>query len=848
MNTTRFAIGLVALLMIASAAAVVLSDSEQTDAVSLPSWVEDLQYNSEIGFEMYTTSSEGIIVYIQAGSAEYAGETDNTGYAELKLTHGTSPLAGTVKLKLMTMDPAIVDDYTFDTSINLVTISFNMGAAPAMDPLVVSEGYEYALPTPSLTEGFSGWQINGEMYAPGQTVVITGSTEITAIYNGQPTLVDIGLVLNQEVYEVGDSPNVTVTAHWSDGTSTDVTAEAEISPETFTVDGNIEVSATYGGITETATVTVYLAETCTVTISIENSEYGTVEVDSDVITTEAVELAVPVGTEVVKDGYTLTIGEFTVRAIPNESDAQYTYACSWGDVPGSVTEDVEITLTFTRTLNEYTVTWYDEDGTTVLERDEGVSYGSMPEYDGETPTKDADAQYTYTFAGWEPKITAVTGDAAYRATYTGTVNKYAVTWSIENAEVTVTCDGSTVNNGDKVPYGSELSITVKADEGYSVTEGAVQTIKVEGPVEIFATVVINTYTVTWVNDDGTTVLERDEGVSYGSMPEYDGETPTKDADAQYTYTFVGWEPEVSEVKGDITYTAKFDANINKYTVTIADATNGTIIVKDDDSKVIQNGDKVDYGTHLVIEGVADTGYKLKAIYVDGDQAVDATVTSDVTISAEFVTEDTPVVFHSITVGYDGAMGSVSYPSTVADGNSANVYISAGFGYVIRSVTVDGVDVQLDSKLSQTVRLTNVTSDVTIVVTFEVAQQYTITVDAGRGSFLLPDGPYYEGRGYTVYIDAPLGYAVDVGGTVVTGSDDYEVYSNGTIVLGDMSDDVVITVSYKLTIVDDDDDDPVVPPVVVPADDDDTTTYIVAIAAAAVVAILAALILMQTRKS
>ena len=74
-------------------------------------------------------------------------------------------------------------------------------------------------------------------------------------------------------------------------------------------------------------------------------------------------------------------------------------------------------------------------------------------------------------------------------------------------------------------------------------------------------------TVLIYEDRGQVVLETDTEVSEGTVPTYDGAEPIKAADAQYSYVFAGWTPEVVAANGDVTYTAVFTSVLNKYTVT-----------------------------------------------------------------------------------------------------------------------------------------------------------------------------------------------------------------------------------------------------------------------------------------
>ena len=66
-----------------------------------------------------------------------------------------------------------------------------------------------------------------------------------------------------------------------------------------------------------------------------------------------------------------------------------------------------------------------------------------------------------------------------------------------------------------------------------------------------------TYHVQFVNDDDTLLYETD--VEEGQDAVYVGETPTKEEDDEFTYTFSGWDPEPINVHQDLVCKAQYDS-------------------------------------------------------------------------------------------------------------------------------------------------------------------------------------------------------------------------------------------------------------------------------------------------
>jgi len=159
------------------------------------------------------------------------------------------------------------------------------------------------------------------------------------------------------------------------------------------------------------------------------------------------------------DDYFTQHAQLTISAFPN-SDLYRFIGWSDGNTNNprviNLTQDTTLTAVFAK--DAFHIVFVNYDGSELQSGQ--VGYGTTPAYTGATPAKPADEQYTYTFAGWTPEITAVTGDATYTATFTPETIYYILT-------VSAGAHGS-VNDGVNGTYtaGTEVMTEATPDRFY----------------------------------------------------------------------------------------------------------------------------------------------------------------------------------------------------------------------------------------------------------------------------------------------------------------------------------------------------------------------------------------------
>ena len=275
---------------------------------------------------------------------------------------------------------------------------------------------------------------------------------------------------------------------------------------------------------------------------------------------------------------------------------------------------------------EYTIVFRDKEGGDL--KTVTVKEGVIPEYTDELPELPANtAEFTYSWK-WDKEFVAATADATYKLVLNSVKNKYEIKFMNEGEQVgetqTVEYGAAAIAPESPTKAGTEDESYV-FDGWYTAAEGGekVADFTVTGAATYYAKYnAVKNYTVKFVSEG----VELQSGkAASGTIPEYKGATPTKQATAQFTYTFKGWDKKIVAVTGDVTYTATFDETTNKYTVKFVS-----------DGVELQSTE-VEYGTVPEYKGATPTMQataQFTYTFKGWDKGIVA-VTGDVTYTATF---------------------------------------------------------------------------------------------------------------------------------------------------------------------------------------------------------------------
>ncbi len=216
-------------------------------------------------------------------------------------------------------------------------------------------------------------------------------------------------------------------------------------------------------------------------------------------------------------------------------------------------------------VNEYTITFKNWNGnvlsSNVYDYGTPASQIIIP-----TATRGADSKYTYTFKGWDNPLSDVVENTTYTAQFTAISKQaspayYTITFKNWDGTVLYTSSysyGSNVTYDGATPTRSSDDMWTYVFSGWdrpisSVTGDATYTAQFTATAKQPTS---SQFTIVFKNWDGTTLSsqEYDSGTAASQIviP-----TATRDEDSQFTYTFQGWSPQISDATADAEYTAVF---------------------------------------------------------------------------------------------------------------------------------------------------------------------------------------------------------------------------------------------------------------------------------------------------
>lgn len=600
-----------------------------------------------------------------------------------------------------TVDESTITDIAPGTAVTITnngkTLTIGSAGTVTATPTVSTAQYIYAL---------SGWYDGTKYLQTGDT--IDADVTITATFTQVLNDYTVTIARNNTNWGTVSDSSVTVPYGTSISAASNVltigsntvtaTAASATAQYTYAFDSWTGASGT---VTADKTITANFERT------VNQYTVSVTEVDpANIGSFNVMSYTADYGTSVTfTDSSILFGGVARITETHSGSDAQYTNTFAWSpNLPFTLTQNVQVTGTFTQTVNQYTVTIQSNDDSygTVSPGSVTVDYGTAITVSGNSLTigsqaitaapAASDAHWTYAFAGWDTASSTVTGNKTITGTFTRTLTPHTVSIASNDTTYGLVAP-TTVSN---VPYGTVITVSENTMDvnGTTVTAtpnaatqsqrfsfnnwtvggtavGSTYTVTDDVSIVGNFTVGPNVYTVTIVAGENGTVSQASiADVPYGTAISSSGNvvtvgsvqvtaTPDQPTD-KYTYSFGSWTNGTGTVSDDMTITANFTSTVNEYTVTI-------------------QSNNADYGTvspTTVLNVPYDT-----VIAVDGDE---------ITIDGTTVTA-TP---NEQTVQYVFSFGSWTLPSGSKTGT--NTVITANFIATLREYTVTWV-IQADSQ-------------------------------------------------------------------------------------------------------------------------------------------------------
>ena len=279
------------------------------------------------------------------------------------------------------------------------------------------------------------------------------------------------------------------------------------------------------------------------------------------------------------DGSILEMDEFSGLQIPEyngktptkptDDAATYEFA-GWDKEIGVVLSTTEYVATFKSTPREYKVHWLNYNNSELAVST--VAYGSIPEYPGETPTRnDGGLAFDYEFAGWDRELAPVKGECSYKATYRETSYQVVSFTYIFNETV-----HEVVNENTKsARAGTTITLQDASCAGYDFagffldsahTKPVSSLPNVSDNKILYGKFDVHTYNISYELVNGE--LEGSNPSTITCLQEAELINPTK-----VGYEFTTWKDQhgksltkLSDVCEDLTLTATYSAN--QYVITL----------------------------------------------------------------------------------------------------------------------------------------------------------------------------------------------------------------------------------------------------------------------------------------